>query len=312
MAVRATREEVEQRRLAVIERWGPWIGYNVELGDGLFTIGPQQVGNGELRVARIAQAIRDLRGGSLEGTRVLDLGSHEGGFGIEMALMEADVVCVEARSAHIAKATFAKEVLGLDRLEIVQGDARHVDVERLGRFDVVLCLGLLYHLPSSALEPFLRALASMCTGCCVIETQISLRALKSFEVGGRTYFGRTYSENPVNLGAAVDAEDSFWLTRSSLLNLLSDVGFTSISELLTPIVTGVAEFEDHVTFIALNGEPVSSLSLPILAGLHRQRWPEAMRRRRHPTQERWARLPVISRLNTRRFWRDLKSRRAES
>ena len=303
-----TRGDIEQGRLDVIEKWGPWIGFNIDLGGGVYTIGPRLVGSAERRVTRIAQAVSDLLGGSLDGVRILDLGSHEGAFGIEMALRGAEVVCVEGRESHVAKAAFAKGCLGLDRLEIVRSDVRQIDPVRLGRFEIVLCLGVLYHLPATALAPLLEALASMCTGFCIVETQISLRPLRSFGVDGRSYSGRTYGEDPAQPGAAMDGEDSFWLTRPSLLNLLADVGFTSVAELLNPTVLDVAEFEDHVTFIAFRGEPVRSLSLPVVVQLDPEVWPEDLPRRRHPTQARWAHVPLLSRLGRRSLRRVLRSK----
>jgi tRNA (mo5U34)-methyltransferase len=61
----------------------------------------------------------------------------------------------------------AKLALG-SRVEAVVGDFMTMDLEPLGRFDVVLFLGVLYHLEN----PFaaLRRLASVTAGVCVIET----------------------------------------------------------------------------------------------------------------------------------------------
>lgn len=137
-----TPGDVETGRREVIDRWGPWIAFNIRLGQGVYTIAPDVVGNAGRRVARIAQVVADLRG-TVAGTRILDRGSHEGGFGIELALHGADVVCVEGREKHIAKTMFAKECLGLERLEVVQADVHDIDPASLGTFDVVLCFGLL-------------------------------------------------------------------------------------------------------------------------------------------------------------------------
>ena len=65
------------------------------------------------------------------------------------------MVAIEGREANAAKARVAAEVLGLERLEIRVEDVRELSAERHGTFDVVLCLGLLYHLDADDLFPFI-------------------------------------------------------------------------------------------------------------------------------------------------------------
>lgn len=139
-------------------------------------------------------------------------------------------------------------------------------------------------------------LACMCTGFAVVETQISMRPIKRVDVGGRTYSGRDYPEDPARVGAALDAEDSFWLTRASLLNLMSDTGFSSVFEVLNPVVPELAEYEDHVTFVGFRGDCSVPSSIPGLAGAERDRWPEKLDRRTHPTQAAVNSVPFLRRI----------------
>ncbi len=65
---------------------------------------------------------------------------------VELARLGANVVGIEGREANLAKARFAKEALSLENPEFHQDDVRNLSKEKYGRFDVVLCLGILYHL----------------------------------------------------------------------------------------------------------------------------------------------------------------------
>jgi SAM-dependent methyltransferase len=118
------------------------------------------------------QLAADLTGRPLSELRVLDLGALEGQYAVEFALHGAEVMAIEGREANAAKARLAAEVLGLDNLEIRQEDVRGLSAERHGSFDVVLCLGLLYHLDRNDLFPFLDQLAEVCTSLLILDTHV--------------------------------------------------------------------------------------------------------------------------------------------
>jgi SAM-dependent methyltransferase len=100
----------------------------------------------------------------IEGRRVLEVGAGVGrltGFFIERG---CSVVATEARPENVAEL----------RRRLPAADAREADVEEslenLGRFDIVFCYGVLYHLESP-----LRALRNMATACdslLLIETMV--------------------------------------------------------------------------------------------------------------------------------------------
>ena len=81
----------------------------------------------------------------LSGRTVLDIGCNGGFYSLEMKRRGADrVVGIDSDERYLAQARFAAEVNGLD-IEFRQHSV--YDVARLGeRFDVVLFLGVLYHL----------------------------------------------------------------------------------------------------------------------------------------------------------------------
>jgi SAM-dependent methyltransferase len=279
--------DTRARRDELIRQFGPWTNYNVDLGEGVFTIGQGADGVAERRVSRIVRAVEDASCKPLSELRVLDLGCYEGAFGIALAQRGASVLGLEAREEHVAKARFAGEVLGLERLEIRQADMRELSLEEHGEFDVVLCLGVLYHLDAPDCFELAGRVADVCSELAIIETQVSLSRPRRETWRGHEYAGRSYPENVAHPGASKDNPESFWPTRPSLLNVLGDVGFTSITELLSPVIPSLAAFRDHVTLLAWKGAGSSSS----------ERWPESLGTVAHPTQglryrllERFARL----------------------
>ena len=273
MSSRAT--VIERERNEVVSRFGPWTASNIHLGEGVYTIGPDVYGMLEQRVDRVVQLVRDLGAGPLEELTVLDLGAYEGAFSIELARQGATVVAVEGREEHAEKTRFAASVLGLDRLEVIQGDVRSVDSLGLGSFDVVLCLGILYHLEAPDVVQLVRDLAQRCTQFAIIETQVGLRPSTRVADGDREYFGLSYSEDISHPGASLDNPSSFWPTRPSLLNLLGDAGFSSVLECLMPTIPALAAYRDHVTLVAAPGKPSGRLD---------DRWPERLPPSAHPAQ----------------------------
>jgi SAM-dependent methyltransferase len=286
------RDEISARRQALIDRFGPWTAENIDLGHGIYTMAPDLVGMAEERVKRIVQLVSDYARGELSGLRILDLGCYEGGFAVELARRGAEVVALDAREEHAARAQFAKDAIGLDRLAVHHADVRSLRTVADGPFDVVLCLGILYHLGSADAVALVELLFELCADLLILETQTALRGSQTASYGGRTYRGREYPENTSQPGASVVNTTSFWPTRASLLNMLQDAGFSSVCEALNPVIPTLAAYRDHVTFIAKKGQPVAFFGLPT------ERWPERQLPAGHPAQSR--RYAWQDRLLTRR------------
>lgn len=271
-----SRETIERRRREIVALHGPWTASNIDLGHGLWTMEPGVTGVAEARVGRIARLATDLAGPA-EGLRVLDLGCYEGAFSVELALRGAEVVGVDAREAHVAKARFAAEALGLQRMRVLHADVRTLADLELGEFDVVLCLGLLYHLPAEEAAALTAAVHRHTRRFAIFETQVGLTGPERVRIGGHEYRGIRYPEDTTQPGASVENPESFWPTRPSLLNLLTDSGFTSVCECLMPVVPELAAYRDHVTLVAAAGRPGSGAPV---------RWPERIPPLAHPAQGR--------------------------
>jgi SAM-dependent methyltransferase len=258
---------VEDQKRAVIERYGGWTGHDVQLAEGVWT--RDSVPQDAPRLRRVLQLAADLADKPLAELRVLDLGCLEGQYAIEFALHGAEVVGIEGREANLAKARLAKQVLGLERLELIQADVRSLDRASHGSFDVVLCLGLLYHLDAADVFPFLAQLRSVCRGLAVIDTHVSVSGRSTHEHGGHGYRGHVFVEHSrrasarqreASRWASLDNSESFWPTQASLCNGLQRAGFSSVLRCEVPAVPGVPA--DRVTLVALAGDPVELRAVP--------------------------------------------------
>lgn len=305
-------DELTRRRQAIIDRHGPWVAHNIELASGVYTIGP----TAPIRVARrkrMLQIAADVAGRQVSELRVLDLASHEGQFAIEFARHGADVVAVEVRAAHVEKARLVRDWFGLENLELVNDDVRSVAADRYGSFDVVLCLGLLYHLDAEDGIALVRRLFQMCRHVAVVDTSVGRAGRTRHRANGIEYRGALYREHDEEAsaeereavpGASIDNPLSFWFTRPSLFNLLADVGFSSVYQCLNP--PAAVHQRDRLTLVAIKGTPVDTLASP--NGAAGGRWPERAPRARQG--QGWSRQLLLRypRLEQRirRAWRRLK------
>ncbi|HUZ26348.1 MAG TPA: class I SAM-dependent methyltransferase [Streptosporangiaceae bacterium] len=136
---------------------GPWVNafeYQGNLfpkDEGLDGETPLQPRRG--RAQAFFEAFPDAR-------RILELGSLEGADTVRLARHPGtDVVAVEGRAEHVARARFVAGLHDLANARFVHADVETFDLTSLGCFDAVLCAGLLYHLQ----EPWslLTTLAAM-------------------------------------------------------------------------------------------------------------------------------------------------------
>lgn len=136
MMAQRSQEEVRTR----IAELGPWF-HNIDLS-GIATAPDHFLGNYPAeKWQRFAHAIPE----DLCGRSVLDIGCNGGFYAIEMKRRGASrVLGIDFDKDYLAQARFAAEVSGLDiefaRLSVY-------DVGAIGeRFDIVLFMGVLYHL----------------------------------------------------------------------------------------------------------------------------------------------------------------------
>ena len=131
-----TRDEIE----AQVRRLGPWF-HNLDLA-GVQTAPEHFLGDyPRVKWQRFAHAIPD----NLHGKTVLDIGCNGGFYSIEMKRRgAARVVGIDSDDDYLLQARLAAEICGV---EIELRNLSVYDVGALGeKFDVVLFMGVLYHL----------------------------------------------------------------------------------------------------------------------------------------------------------------------
>jgi predicted nicotinamide N-methyase len=291
---------VRAQLAAISERIGAWTAHNIELAPGVFTRSAEPSGE-EAKLRRVRQLVDDLAPVPVSQLRVLDLGALEGLYGIELALSGAEVVFVEGRESGSERIRFAVESLGLERAKVVTQDVQDLSSREHGEFDVVLCIGLLYHLGAAGVFSLLEQMHSVCRGLLVLDTHIALEDdelarfdtqtfwvdphalsdVRSLVVGGRTYRGRDYREHEPGASteqrmqapwASLENDTSFWPTKPSLMNALVAAGFTTVLECAVPPLVGLPP--DRVTLVAVPGARVELRSSSINAALPYEPIPE--------------------------------------
>jgi hypothetical protein len=194
------------------------------------------------RKLRIVQMVSDHLEKPISEIKILDLASLEGDFAAEFAARGATVTAIEGREINIKA---AKERFPSDKyknLEFIQDDVRNLSSAKYGKFDVVLCLGILYHLDTPDCFKLIKSIADVCTDFAIIDTHIGINDERvTFE--GHNYFGWKYSEYayvPTNeiqensRWASINNTKSFWLTKPSLINALINGGFSTVYECQYP------------------------------------------------------------------------------
>lgn len=285
-------ELIKQRKEEIIEQYGDWTAHNIQLCDDIYTIDNRVVGN-EIKLRRVIQIVSDVCGSSFENLRILDLACLEGLYAIESAFHGAEVIAIEGRKANLEKARYVKEVFSLNNLELIQDDVRNLSKDKHGIFDIVLCLGILYHLDVSDVFLFMERVAEVCRKFLIIDTHVSMSDKAFYIHNGKKYWGRYYQEHSHDstseeiakrLWASLDNSQSFWFTRPSLYNLLSSVGFTSVYECHNP--PELEKPHDRITLLAIKGSHQTLITSPLVKASHEESWPERQPLEVHPSQQK--------------------------
>jgi SAM-dependent methyltransferase len=190
----------------------------------------------------VDRILRMIYSGDLEGPSIVDLGCLEGGYAAEFARRGLHSTGIEVRQSNFENCLRVAHDLGLPNLKFVKDDVW--ELERYGRFDIVFCNGLLYHLDSP--RAFVALMGRCARHAVIINTHFApTEESESFTLSPLVEHeglpGRWYDEH--NLDAASDQEQlealkwsswtntaSFWPTREALAQALQDAGFDIILE----------------------------------------------------------------------------------
>ena len=195
--------------------------HTIDLGQGVVTRG---VDNSPERLARLR--LPD----SLAGRSVLDVGAWDGFFSFEAERRHASRVVA---SDHYAwhglgwgtgqgKAGFELARAALNsHVEDIDVDVLDLSPDRIGTFDVVFFLGVLYHVPNPLLA--LERVASVTRQLLILETVVDMIGVR--RPAAAFYPGRELNADPTN----------WWGPNPAAVEgMLRAVGFTRI-DLITPV-----------------------------------------------------------------------------
>jgi tRNA (mo5U34)-methyltransferase len=201
-------------RVAEFPRWH----YEFDLGDGVVTpiFDRDDVNRHKQRAEYFFEPlVRDCCGGSLAGKRVLDLGCNAGYWSLKALDAGADFVLgIDGRQMHIDQAGLVMEAKGVDPARYRFEQVNVFDWEPNEQFDVVLCLGLLYHVsrPVELLERCSRWNSDLL----VLDTKISRIPGNALELR---------HENTSDPRASVESELVMRPTRRAVIDLCQSAGY---------------------------------------------------------------------------------------
>lgn len=166
------------------------------------------------------EPVVQLFGGSLSGKRVLDLGCNAGFWSLCSIEAGCDFVLgVDGRRMHIEQANFVFEVneIAKSRYEFVCKNIFEMDFERFEAFDIVLCLGLLYHINKPIV--LMEKIAHSNSDILIIDTALVPKPGSHFAIF------RDALDDP---RMAVDYELALHPTRGAVFDIVRQFGYSAI------------------------------------------------------------------------------------
>jgi hypothetical protein len=196
----------------------------------------------------------------LRGLRTLELGPCEGYWSILLEKMGVrENVAIELRPENLAKCQRMKDLHHLDRTSFVHQNIEHLYQGKespayRGPFDLVFCLGLLYHLPEPA-----KALAwsrsqapRLFLGTHYYEPAEARRYIPEvfqkteYIENGKTYRGMAFREGGLGDPISGASAFSFWPTQADLIAMVHDAGYSRVEVVGRDVLNRMP----HVTLIA--------------------------------------------------------------
>lgn len=214
-----TKEEIEKKIQTV-----PFWGHKIPLPYGIMTPGVVMNNLEVMATLKIPE--------NLSGKRVLDVGTWDGFFSFECEKRGANVVAIdnenrcekedEKQYKEIGSRGFevAKDILD-SKCEFRLMDLMDVSPANVGMFDIVLFLGVLYHLPSPLVA--LQRLSAVTKDAIYIETA----CMRSFSSKPIMQYaeGKSFNADPTNF---------FIPNKEAVVAMLHDSGFKRVEVLQAP------------------------------------------------------------------------------
>ena len=205
-----------QSEIDKVPRWR----HRIQLPGGVVTPGSQDTG---------ATLTRMGLPDDLSGKRVLDVGCSDGFFSFECERRGADFVLgvdsfaspyQDSPSGH----EVARKLLG-SQVELREMDLFDLDPVELGQFDLILLLGVLYHLRHPLLA--IEKLGDLCRGQLILETEMARTGQLSRLLGGRGPSALEFYEYD-----EVNRDPTTWWspTPACMISMLRACGYCSVEQ----------------------------------------------------------------------------------
>lgn len=156
---------------------------------------------------------------------ILDLGCLEGAqsFFLLKKLAIERIVGLEGRELNIQKAEYIKKILKIRNIDFYKLDVENEGLQKFGHFDVILCLGILYHLQ----KPWkLIKKMSQISDNAFIWTHYAEDDKASSKINSYQYF--EYQELGLQDPQSGLSKTSIWPTFDCLLDMIRANGFPEI------------------------------------------------------------------------------------
>lgn len=210
----------EQALVQKINSFSQW-HYQFNLNGHLTPISEERWINRHLQRGKyFFEPLIHLFGGSLKDQRVLDLGCNAGFWSLQAVNNGGEFVLgIDGRQMHIDQANLVFEVnhIAKERYKFIRGNIFDLDFARFGTFQIVLCLGLMYHI-SKPIE-LLEKIAHVNTDILIIDTRISTIEGSLFEM---------YHENLDDPRNAIDYNIAFIPTKKAIFDIMPQFGYSVI------------------------------------------------------------------------------------
>ncbi len=228
---------------------GPWIYHVLQMANQHYqprTLRYHRTKYGEdTRIKYIAYFL-DLRG-----LRTLEIGPLEGHHSVLLEKMGVrENVAIESRDDNLKKCLHIKEKYGLSRTTFLKHDLEQLYRGREkpqfnGSFDLVFCLGVLYHVPEpgEALAWFRSQANTLFLGTHYPELDQPSDATYCYN--GKSYRVMEAPENDLEAIRGMSPV-SLWPYEADLIAMIGDVGYSRVSVLGKDLQNGVP----HVTILA--------------------------------------------------------------
>lgn len=154
---------------------------------------------------------------------VLDLACRKGAMSRQLADAGAFVLGIEGKPENF------NQIPPNGNANYVLADVRDLGKLNLGvdQFDVILCLGLMYHLEACDVCELLVNMRARTreNGFVIVDTHVGAK-VKTIEIDGVVYNGEGYHEGKPGPWSSLGNDHSFWFTETSLHQLCEAAGWT--------------------------------------------------------------------------------------